>query len=152
MKSSSTYLITEQGVRYESNHVFNTKVSTDLLWRQEWQAVSGTINNLLPSSWHVHQRSLCNRLLHRKPWLKLCSCCKDSKQRKQLQLTTYCWLKYVSSRIHEVVCLVQATMKVFRYLIFWHYCCFIHHPFSSMQFMFFFYRYLCPKGCCTMLK
>ena len=37
--------------------------------------VSGTIDDLLPSSWSVHRRSLCNRLLHRKRWWKLCSYC-----------------------------------------------------------------------------
>ena len=33
--------------------------------------VSGTVDDLLPSSWSVHRRNLCNRLLHRKHWWKL---------------------------------------------------------------------------------
>ena len=37
--------------------------------------VSGTVNNLLPSSWNIHRRNLCNRLLHRKLWWKLRSYC-----------------------------------------------------------------------------
>ena len=37
--------------------------------------VSGTVDDLLPSSWSVHRRKLCNRLLHRKHWWKLRSYC-----------------------------------------------------------------------------
>ena len=37
--------------------------------------VSGTIDDLLLSSWSIHWRSLCNRLLHSKCWWKLRSYC-----------------------------------------------------------------------------
>ena len=43
--------------------------------------------------------------------------------------------KFVSSRIHEVVCLVQATMKVFRYPTF---LLFHPSPFFSPVHVFFF--------------
>ena len=33
--------------------------------------VSGRVDDLLPSSWSVHRRNLCNRLLHRKHWWRL---------------------------------------------------------------------------------
>ena len=40
--------------------------------------VSGTVDDLLPSSWRVHWRNLCNRLLHRKHWWKFCGYWFDS--------------------------------------------------------------------------
>ena len=57
---------------------FNETTSTSVATRLESAAtsrtdtsVSCTVDDLLSSSWSVHRRNLCNRLLHRKHWWKV---------------------------------------------------------------------------------
>ena len=85
------------------------------------QAVSGTIDNLLVKAFQwleCSSEELVQQATTQETFveaLRLLQRLEPEKTAAIDNLLLAIQRKFVSSRIHEVVCLVQATMKVFRY-------------------------------------